>query len=572
MELTLNLSISRKTRKLLGLLAAVIIMTAVFFATIWFLNRGEQAIQGLSIGSVSVSKLPYSEAEARLKSVTENYVSSEITLKTPDGLEIVSTPQNVGIRLEIEKTVENAYSRGREGSAYKKLYEQAKSLFVGLEEPVITHIDNERFNGFVEFSLSEVHKPAQNASFEFNDETEEFEFVPSKMGIVVDINNLRQQIFESGQKLNLDNIQLIQNTDSPLVDSEEASLNAKVQAEEILSFMPYAVKGQDGSSWEIEKEDLVSWIEFVPVEKNGSYELAAEISEKAIQDYLAPFAPGLTTKPVNAAFEVRNGKVEAFSLAKPGLELNMEESAKNIRELLDKGEAEGLLAFNTTDPEITSESIDNLNITALIGRGESDFTGSPNNRRHNINVGAEKYHGILIEPGEEFSFNQNLGPVTASAGYLPELVIKQGATIPEYGGGLCQVSTTLFRAAVYSGLKITERYNHSYPVVYYGKPGFDATIYPDHPDLRFTNNTPGHILIQTQIVGSKLIFEIYGQDDGRHTEIDGPYTYDARSNGAVKAWVTQTVYDKNDNIMLEKTFYSNYRSPSLYPVNRNPLE
>ena len=572
MELTLNLSISRKTRKFLGLLTAVIIMTAVFFTTIWFLNRGEQAIQGLSIGSVSVSKLPYSEAQVRLESVAGNYMSSEIVLKTTDGLEIVSTPQDMGVRLGLEKSVENAYSRGRKGSIYKRLYEQAKSLFVGLQEPVVTKIDDEKLSSFIEFSLSEIHKPAKNTSFEFNNETEEFEFVPSKMGIVVDINNLRQQIFGNGQKLNLNNIQLIQNPDTPLVDSEEASLNAKTQAEEILSHMPYTVQGQDGSSWEVEKEDLVSWIEFVPEEKNGAYELTVKISEQAIQDYLAPFAPGLTRNPVNAAFEIRDGKVEAFSLAKPGLELNMEESAKNIRESIENSETEGSLAFNTTDPEITSESIDNLNITALIGRGESDFTGSPNNRRHNISVGAEKYHGILIEPGEEFSFNQNLGPVNASAGYLPELVIKQGATVPEYGGGLCQVSTTLFRAAVYSGLKITERYNHSYPVVYYGKPGFDATIYPDHPDLRFTNNTPGHILIQTQIIGSKLIFEIYGQDDGRQTEVDGPYTYDAQPNGAVKAWVKQTVYDKNENVMLEKTFYSNYRSPALYPVNRNPLE
>ena len=268
---------------------------------------------------------------------------------------------------------------------------------------------------------------------------------------------------------------------------------------------------------------------------------------------------------------MESGVVEAFSLSKPGSELDIEKSAEAIKEMIESKDAEAKLAFRELEPEITSESINNLGINSLVGRGETNFAGSPSSRVHNIGVGADKYHGLLIEPGEEFSFNENLGPVNASTGYRPELVIKQGETVPEYGGGLCQVSTTLFQAAVKSGLKITERYNHSYPVVYYGTPGFDATIYPPSPDVKFVNNTPGHLLIQTEIIGTRLIFEIYGQDDGREVVIDGPHTYDRQANGAVKAWLTQTVYDENDNIMLEKTFYSNYKSPSLYPVNRNPL-
>jgi len=213
-----------------------------------------------------------------------------------------------------------------------------------------------------------------------------------------------------------------------------------------------------------------------------------------------------------------------------------------------------------------------LGITALIGSGETNFAGSPASRIHNIRVGSNKFQGTLIAPGEEFSFNTLLGEVTAKEGYLPELVIKKGETVPEYGGGLCQVSTTFFRAAVRSGLEITQRYNHSYPVVYYGIPGFDATIYPPSPDLRFLNNTENHILIQYRIEGTKLAWDIYGTDDGRTVELDGPHVYDKKPDGSMKAWLTQKLFDEGGELAYEKTFYSNYKSPELYPINRNPLE
>ena len=129
----------------------------------------------------------------------------------------------------------------------------------------------------------------------------------------------------------------------------------------------------------------------------------------------------------------------------------------------------------------------------------------------------------------------------------------------------------MFRAAVNAGLKITERFPHSFPVRYYNPQGFDATIYPPHPNLRFINDTPNNILIQSKIEGNHLSFEFFGTDDGRKTEILGPYVFDKKEDGSMKASLTQKVY-KNGELLREKTFYSNYKSPALYPVERNPLE
>ena len=171
----------------------------------------------------------------------------------------------------------------------------------------------------------------------------------------------------------------------------------------------------------------------------------------------------------------------------------------------------------------------------------------------------------MIKPGAEFSFITTLGPVDETTGYLPELVIKPNATVPEYGGGMCQVSTTAFRAALNAGLKITERTNHAYPVSYYNPQGLDATVYIPKPDLRFINNTPGYILIQTKIVGTQLFFDFYGTNDGRSVTLQGPTVLEHNPDGSMKTTLGETVKDKDGNTILQDTFNSNYASPSKYP-------
>jgi len=163
-----------------------------------------------------------------------------------------------------------------------------------------------------------------------------------------------------------------------------------------------------------------------------------------------------------------------------------------------------------------------LGISDVLGTGTSDFKGSPRNRIHNIKTGAEILNGLLIKPGEKFSLITALGEIDGEHGFKQELVIKQNRTIPEFGGGLCQIGTTVFRTAIDGGLPIVERRNHSYRVSYYEPAGTDATIYSPSPDLKFSNDTGAHILIQTKIQGTKLIFEFWGKDDGREIAYTKP--------------------------------------------------
>ncbi|QQS60978.1 MAG: VanW family protein [Candidatus Moraniibacteriota bacterium] len=298
------------------------------------------------------------------------------------------------------------------------------------------------------------------------------------------------------------------------------------------------------------------------------------IDKQAVYTYTEKLFEKSKVAPVNAKFELtEENRVDVFHPGSDGYQIKIQESSDSIIDALEKifssQQKEDITITLPTEiipAKITSSNAENFGITSLIGEGRSNFSGSSQDRLFNIRFGYEKYHGALIKPGEEFSFVEILGEVDEKNGWRPELVIRNNRTEPEYGGGICQVSTTLFRAAIFSGLKITMRQAHSYPVKYYEPIGFDASVYVPMPDMRFVNNTPGHILIQGEIKGKELIFRIYGTNDGRKVTVEEPRTLEKNEeNGTLKTVFKQTVSDANGNIIIDKEFFSVYDDPKNYP-------
>ena len=289
----------------------------------------------------------------------------------------------------------------------------------------------------------------------------------------------------------------------------------------------------------------------------------------AIRVYLQQLAPTISTPVIEPKFTLQEGKVTAFASGQSGRILDITTTLASIQQTLTtKNNTEKFsipLTFITESPTTKSDDGANFGIVELLGEGRTNFSGSPKNRIHNFTLATNQFNGLLIPPGKEFSFIEHLGDVDGEHGYLPELVIKQNVTTPEFGGGICQVSTTAFRAALNSGLKITARRNHAYPVSYYKPYGMDATVYVPKPDLQFINNTPAYILIQTAIEGQDLVFRFYGTSDGRKTTIDGPHILERNSDGSMKTTFTQTVTNADGSTLLEDKFPSNYKSPNLFP-------
>jgi len=293
-------------------------------------------------------------------------------------------------------------------------------------------------------------------------------------------------------------------------------------------------------------------------------------NEENITIFLKDLAEKFNKKPIDASFIVEDdGKISNFSLSQDGYAIDIEKSLNEIILFLSKKQDTDRLKLSLSDikPDIEDNNAEKLGIKELISEGKSNFSGSTLSRIHNIRVATNRFNGVLIKPGKEFSFVKILGEVDGEHGYKQELVIKKGVTEPEFGGGICQVSTTAFRAAINAGLEITARRNHAYPVHYYNPQGMDAAVYIPSPDLRFKNNTLGHILIKTElnIEKKELIFKFYGTNDNRKVEIEGPKVLSRETDGAMKTVFYQKVTDKNGNIIIDEDFKSNYKSPNDYP-------
>lgn len=269
-------------------------------------------------------------------------------------------------------------------------------------------------------------------------------------------------------------------------------------------------------------ENFLSFQNQLVSKKDFSYQYI--LDNNKLDGFLKELASSIDKDPVDGKFEIENKKVTSFAIGSDGKKLLIPESEKSILSAIVGGQGSAQLAIQELKAK-GSEDIDKMGVKEVVATGQSSFAGSPPNRIHNITVGSQVFNGVLIAPGENFSFIAALGDVSAKTGYLPELVIKEDKTIPEYGGGLCQVSTTFFRAAINAGFPILERTAHAYRVVYYEPAGFDSTIYDPKPDLVFTNDTKNYILIQTRISGNDLFVDFYGTADGRKVEVSKSVVY-----------------------------------------------
>lgn len=300
-----------------------------------------------------------------------------------------------------------------------------------------------------------------------------------------------------------------------------------------------------------------------------SVSFQSKVDEESIKSFVSDIVQAVNQEPQDAVFGVGNDNTVIVSQReKTGRTLDENSSVDLLFRALGTPSGEPLsIALPTalTAPKIVGSDKERLGLKELIGEGHTNFQGSPKNRIFNITRALKQFQNILIAPNEKFSFVTHLGDVDGEHGYLPELVIKNNKTEPEFGGGICQVSTTVFRAAIYSGMKIVDRRNHAYPVRYYTPYGMDATIYIPKPDLTFINNTPGYVLVTYTIEGNLLTFRFFGTNDGRATTVDGPHILERGGDGSMKTVFTQEVTAADGKNFIRDSFWSNYKSPSLFP-------
>lgn len=268
---------------------------------------------------------------------------------------------------------------------------------------------------------------------------------------------------------------------------------------------------------------------------NGIYLPASYyFSTEKLESLLSSMVNDLYKEPKDALFTFQNGRVVAFRLSENGQTADIEAVKRElasrsitVASSLEPKEITINIPIKVIRPKITTDKANSLGIKELLANGTSQFVGSIPNRIYNITLAATRLNGILVEPDEEFSFNKALGDISSFTGYKQAYIISGGKTILGDGGGVCQVSTTFFRALLNAGLNITERNAHSYRVGYYEQdapPGLDATIYVPTVDLKFKNDTGNYILIQSSVdpLYHRLTFSLYGTKDNREITISKP--------------------------------------------------
>lgn len=530
--------------------AAVIFFIFIFLSTATYLGFDffykDKIFPNLSVAGLNLGGLTSEEAKAELNSATntlnENGVNFQYRDKNAVITPVVSSFEGdiafPVITFHINETIDRVMAVGRSGNLIKKAFSRLNSFFYKRNFNIAFSLKKEQIIKILEENYEISEGQAANAMLTSTttwDNSRQkkiiFNIIPEKIGFTFEYEKAVEELRDNLSRLNSSPIEIKTKDDQPSIVAKDA-IGIENKAEEIIKRAPLSLAdGED--RWLIEAEELASWL---GLEKGVNGLIVIGLNEKNVEKFLKEnVAPKIEREPIDAKFEIKEGRVVEFQTSENGLKISPVKTMSMIRtNFLVGTSTEIAIISDTIESKIKTESVNDLGIKEIIGTGHSNFSGSPNNRIHNIKNGAGSISGVLIAPDEEFSLIGALGKIDADTGYLTELVIKGNRTIPEYGGGLCQIGTTIFRTALKSGLPITARRNHSYRVSYYEPAGTDATIYDPWPDLKFKNDTGNYILIQHHIDGNDLYFDFWGTKDGRITEIADPTIYNIISPGPTK--------------------------------------
>lgn len=462
------------------------------------------------------------------------------------------TAAELGVSFDLESTVEAAFAIGRGENYANGLVEQAVTWFSG--SSIAPRVRYEQ-----QVALDRLNEIAAEINRQPVDATLVLDGVnvittPSQTGRTLDVGatltQLEQQILllESGTEIAL----VIHETPPIVWNVEESANRARIALSGAVTLTATDDNGQQLGPWTATVDQIATLLQVDLVDNgDGTRSYDVHINMDAFGSYLEQLAPGLILMPRDGRFRFNENtrELEVIEPSVSGRQLNVSQTLESLEEGVFTADNRVVpMVFDFTLPRYHNQiTAAELGITSLVAEATTYFTGSTANRRTNIAVAASRFDGLIIAPGEEFSFNYWLGDISEETGFVEGKVIFGGRTVTGVGGGVCQVSTTAFRAALNGGFPVTERNSHGYRVGYYElngvDPGLDAAIWTPERDFRFQNDTEYHLLIETSFLPTEnaLQFRYYSTNPGRVVEID-----DAIVKNVVPAPATK--YEANSEI------------------------
>lgn len=580
---------------LLSLLIGMMIFGASLVAfvvgtQVWYAGR---IYPGVRIAGIDVGGLSMEEAAQKVAAGVNYPQQGKILLRDGDRVWMAS-PAELGVYLDPEGSARTAFEVGRSGWIVERLRTQFYTWYSGHDIPPNLIFDQRQAYAYLSNVAKDINLPTVEADLQLNGT--EVIVNPGRVGRSVDMSSALSMVTSQLQSLRDGIVEL------PITESAPVILDASQQAEQARAMLsqPLTLTSPDQEEglgpWTIDQATLAAMLTFERVQTDSGAQYQVRLREDLLRTYLANIAPALSRFPQNAKFifndETR--QLDVMQASVTGRDLDIENSLKAIQEKLYAGEHNIPLVLAYEDPRVTDKMTgEELGIRELVHAETSYFYGSGASRVQNISTAASKFHGVLVAPGETFSMANALGDITLDNGYAEAMIILGGQTIKGVGGGVCQVSTTLFRAAFFAGYPIVERHAHAYRVYYYEKvagnrinsrlAGLDATVFVPLVDFKFTNDTPYWLLMETYVDprNASITWKFYSTKDGRRVEWDttGPTNVveapdpvyrenpdlpsgeikqvDWAADGA-DVTVNRTVY-RNDSVYIQDTIYTHYQ-------------
>ena len=487
----------------------------------------QRVIPGVWLWEVPVGGLPVGEV---LQTAEDGLAltAPRIALLGPEEQRWTFSPADLGLSLETGATLARAYAPGHSSAKFEWVVERLRVMWDGAVVSPVLAWDKAQAETQLHALAAQLDKLPQDAGVYL--EGAELYLEPGSAGYRVDVTATLQLLEPLLCQPEPVEVPLVVRYYEPGLSDEEAAQALDVARTVLAAPLQLLVANPqegDPGPWTLSQDVLAEMLALRVTDQQAWVGL----DEAALAQYLEPLQLALYRAPVDARFhfDAETGQLEPMQVSEIGRDLDIDATIARINAQVKIGQHLVPLILQDVSPRYSDAvTAEELGILEKVAVGESYFSGSSSARDRNIQIGASKFDGVVVGPGETFSFNEFLGEVTPAEGYDESYVIVGNRTVPGVGGGICQVATTAFRAAFYGGYEIVERWPHAYRVGYYELggygPGFDATIYSPLVDFRFVNDTASHLLIQTEVDSdqSRLRFVFYGTDDGRVVEQIGP--------------------------------------------------
>lgn len=480
---------------------------------------------GTMVGDADISELSVNEATRVLREHFADFEATAIDYVFQDQTWTASLA-DIGYEIDYDATLEAAFRHGRDGG----VVDRYAGVLVATDHrryPLLFTHDDAILTAFLENIGPEIKGAARDARLYLSEGT--VRVLDDRDGRQLDVESAMQATHAAVLAATRTSIEL----ETLPVVSQVTSADLEPLREQAETLISDAIRIVSGDTrWTVPKEMLTSALVLPPEGEVSPPYLDEEMLAGAMQD----IADEMYTPPVNAVVGW-DGGVYAVENDTPGQEVDLDTLVVALADAAGTtGERSVDLPLKAVPATVRADNLDELGITTLLAQGSSSFAGSSEARAENVRISAQHCTHTLIPPRGECSFNQAIGPITLENGFVEGKIIKGEWIESDLGGGACQASTTVFRAALNAGLPFTEWYPHSFRLAFYeadgSPPGIDAAIYqPNHEwewelDLVFTNPTDNWMLMEMTTEGDTAVTSIYGSPTGYEVEVTVPYISD----------------------------------------------